>query len=140
MVLAKCKVYETKTVLGGKTMSSMHQVCASVGQMADSAWESTKSAGNKVGNFCGRAVTKVSEFWHSSVLPFLQRMVDTAKGFFGKAKDWAEANPDTLRAVVITGVASIVVTGIFMRFCCNGNAPAAAKGDEAKDAKKEVKA
>lgn len=98
-------------------MSSIQTVCASVGEMADSAWNSTKSAAGEVGNFCGRMATKVSDFWHTSVMPFIQKVIDAAKGFFAKAQNWAKENPDTLRAVVITAVASIITTAAIMWMC-----------------------
>lgn len=118
---------------------SLESVCASVGEMADSAWSTTKNAAGDVGNFCGRMATKVSNFWHDSVMPFIQRVVDAAKGFFGKAKDWAEKNPETLRAVVITAVASIITTAAIM-WMCGRDSGNSGDGKDGKGKKEEKKA
>ncbi len=117
---------------------SIESVCSSLGNAAEGAWETVKSGAGKVGDFCGRTATSVKDYWNDSVLPFLQRIVDAVKDHFEKAKEWAENNPGTLKAIVITGVVSIVTTAVFLRFCCDSDSTQkkdnGEKGDEIKRA------
>ena len=103
---------------------SIESVCSSLGNAADGAWETVKSGAGKVGDFCGRAATSVKGFWNDSVFPFIQRIIDAVKDSFSKAKEWAESNPDTVRAVVITAAVAIATAAVFMRFCRNNDSSA----------------
>ncbi len=113
---------------------SIEGVCSSLGNTLDGAWESVKSGAGKVGDFCGRAATSIKGFWNDTVYPFIQRIIDAAKDYFSRAKEWAQANPDTVRAVLVTTVVSIITTALFMRCCCSSD-ESKKKGDEKEDKK-----
>ena len=99
---------------------SCNEVCSTIGDYADAAWDGIKEGASAVGSFLGRVWEVISNFCSNTVMPFLANVWEVAKNFFNEAKSWAEANPTTVRAALITAAVSIVATAVSVRCFCSG--------------------
>ena len=99
---------------------SINQVCEATASAGAGIWDSVQNGAHEVGSFCGRMTTNVKNYWNDSIMPLVQKVIDACKNKFAQAKEWAQSNPDTLRAVIISVVATALASAVFFRCVCTG--------------------